>query len=161
MTPSAERAAFETVPTQFVFEFAVLLFDRSSAPREVDQRFERGRGIQIEQVVLPVALGHRLSECRLRGGPHRSRIMPRSSRLTESLIASERLSKHRSKGRSRRNGDRVTAARILWRGRPRRFTDGWLAAVQPVQGPLRESSEVLGMRFAAASVHGSARSFER
>src|SRR3989442_12459827 len=56
MVPTAERAAFEMVPAEFVLEFSVLLFDRPAAPRERDQRFERGRGIQIEHVGFPFVL---------------------------------------------------------------------------------------------------------
>src|SRR5207244_2383026 len=55
----AIRATFEMVPAEFVFELAVLLLDRPAASGQRHQRLERRRGVQVEQVVLPVVPGQR------------------------------------------------------------------------------------------------------
>ena len=59
MRPARVGTPFEVIEPQFVFQLAVLLFDGPAAARQTDQRLQRGRCLQIEDVVLPRVVGQR------------------------------------------------------------------------------------------------------
>jgi hypothetical protein len=52
LLPSGERATFEVVESELVFEFLILLLDRPPLVRQLDERFQRGGRRQVDQVVL-------------------------------------------------------------------------------------------------------------
>ena len=62
MRPALVAAPFEVVEAEFVFELAVLLFDRPAAAGERNQIDPRGGGREIEQIVLPLVVGRAFTE---------------------------------------------------------------------------------------------------
>src|SRR5260221_14582783 len=59
MRPTAMTAAFEMVETEFVLELAILLLDRPPTAGERDQVVQRGRRVEVEQVVFPFVVHQR------------------------------------------------------------------------------------------------------
>jgi hypothetical protein len=58
MIPSTIAAALEMIETEFVFQFAVLLFDRPAPPRHADEVLQRRRRREIQEVRLSLAVRH-------------------------------------------------------------------------------------------------------
>src|SRR5262245_65181677 len=56
LLPAQQRAAFEVIEAEFVVELLVLLLDGPALMREVHQLPQRGRGWQVDQIVLGARL---------------------------------------------------------------------------------------------------------